>query len=64
MTPSPCLKICIYDHTLNYCTGCYRTIDEIKQWPYLNESNKQRIANSLEQRKLNNLLNSQSAQSK
>ena len=58
MVKSPCLKICIYDHKAGYCTGCFRTIDEIKHWPYLKESNKQRIVNSLEQRKLNNSVNS------
>ena len=64
MIPSPCLKICIYDHTLDYCTGCYRTIDEIKHWPYLSETNKKRVVNSLEQRKLNKSVNNLKSASK
>lgn len=56
--PSPCLQICIYDHQLDYCTGCYRTIDEIKAWRTLSESSKQQVVDLLPERRLNNSVNS------
>jgi uncharacterized protein len=30
--PSPCINVCIMDPTTGWCTGCFRTIDEIVGW--------------------------------
>tara|TARA_R110002020_G_scaffold14030_3_gene49865 strand:+ start:296 stop:463 length:168 start_codon:yes stop_codon:yes gene_type:complete len=32
MIPSPCMKICIFDHDSGYCLGCSRTEDEVMKW--------------------------------
>ena len=42
---SPCIKVC-QRHTINgleYCAGCYRTIEEIKYWSQFDEEAQQRI---------------------
>jgi hypothetical protein len=30
--PSPCVSICRLDEAAGWCAGCYRTIDEIRDW--------------------------------
>ncbi len=30
--PSPCISICQIDESTGYCIGCWRTIDEIRDW--------------------------------
>ena len=30
--PSPCNAVCRLDAATGYCEGCYRTIDEIRDW--------------------------------
>ena len=29
---SPCVAVCVLDARAGFCTGCYRTIDEIGEW--------------------------------
>lgn len=36
--PSPCIKICQLKN--NICTGCYRNLDEIKNWTSYTENEK------------------------
>jgi len=51
---SPCIKVCRLDLD-NVCTGCYRTLDEITRWPYLNENVKQQILQKAKKRRDDNL---------
>ena len=30
--PSPCIAVCRLDDATGFCEGCYRTIDEIRDW--------------------------------
>lgn len=30
--PSPCISVCQMDNQTGYCVGCFRTIDEIRDW--------------------------------
>lgn len=30
--PSPCISVCRLDESTGWCAGCYRTIDEIRDW--------------------------------
>lgn len=32
MIETPCIKVCVLDDTGQWCTGCYRTLDEIALW--------------------------------
>ena len=48
---SPCINICKYDISNNYCTGCFRTPAEISKWFYLSEEERSKITESLDSRK-------------
>lgn len=39
---SPCVKICVVHPEARICTGCYRSIDEIRDWSRM--SNEARAA--------------------
>ena len=30
--PSPCISICKMDESQTWCTGCFRSIEEITRW--------------------------------
>ena len=36
---SPCIKVCKYDDE-GACMGCYRTMNEITMWPFMNNKQK------------------------
>lgn len=40
---SPCTQICLLDTANHYCRGCWRSLDEITDWPILNDAEKRRI---------------------
>jgi predicted Fe-S protein YdhL (DUF1289 family) len=39
--PSPCISVCQVDNATGCCIGCYRSIDEIREWPILTADEKQ-----------------------
>jgi len=49
-TPSPCIKQCCLN-TEDICLGCFRHLDEITQWAYYSNTEKQTVLMSAEQRK-------------
>ncbi len=38
---SPCIKKCNLEG--DQCTGCYRTVDEIRNWRNMNEQEKKEV---------------------
>ncbi len=38
--PSPCISVCQIDNTTGCCIGCFRSIDEIREWPILTAEQK------------------------
>ena len=50
---SPCISVCKIDKATNYCEGCYRTIDEIKQWKISDDDYKKELLKLLRQRRKN-----------
>jgi predicted Fe-S protein YdhL (DUF1289 family) len=50
-TESPCIDICTTDDT-GMCLGCFRTLKEIGDWPYLSEQEKKKIIAQLAGRRL------------
>jgi predicted Fe-S protein YdhL (DUF1289 family) len=38
--PSPCIGVCRIDRDTGWCEGCWRTLDEIADWPLLNVREK------------------------
>ncbi len=37
---SPCIGICIYDAEREYCTGCFRSLEDVRTWWEKSESEK------------------------
>ena len=48
---SPCIGICKLDTDQNYCQGCYRSLDEIRNWMYINDEEKLAIFERIAERK-------------
>ena len=48
---SPCINICVIDAESGYCSGCFRTIDEISHWPKLTPQQKIELLRELEDRR-------------
>jgi len=47
---SPCVNVCeMGDH--GYCKGCFRTLDELVDWEFLDNGIKLSILNQLSERK-------------
>ena len=40
---SPCKGICKIDEQSTYCEGCYRTLEEIKQWSKMCEVDREKV---------------------
>ena len=40
--PSPCVKVCRIGND-GYCTGCKRTIDEIRDWMIMSEYEQKKL---------------------
>ena len=38
--PSPCISVCQIDNASGCCIGCFRSIDEIREWPILTAEQK------------------------
>lgn len=48
---SPCIKICEIDINTGLCKGCFRTIDEISNWMFLSDKEKENILIKIKNRK-------------
>lgn len=48
--PSPCIHVCIQDKD-EICTGCYRTVDEIRGWWKSSDEEKLQIIENANQRR-------------
>lgn len=44
---SPCVNICRMDEQNHYCIGCWRTLDEIKQWSGMTADERHRVLDEL-----------------
>jgi len=44
---SPCLKICIVDPKSRLCMGCYRSIDEVRDWSRMTDQQRSAIMEEL-----------------
>ncbi len=49
--PSPCISVCQIDNAKGWCIGCYRTLDEIRDWPILSADQKREVLGRLAARK-------------
>lgn len=49
--PSPCIAVCQVDDASDLCIGCFRHIDEIRDWPILSAEEKQAVLTRCAERK-------------
>lgn len=48
---SPCIRECVIDQQTGYCTGCWRTLDEISYWVSYTPGERLRILQALQERR-------------
>ncbi len=48
--PSPCISVCRMNELTGLCEGCYRTLDEIRDWSSADDLAKRTIWTHIEQR--------------
>ena len=44
---SPCIKLCVIDPELQRCTGCNRTLEQIKLWTAYTDQERNEIIEGL-----------------
>jgi predicted Fe-S protein YdhL (DUF1289 family) len=49
---SPCIGVCRIDDRTGWCFGCYRTIDEIREWMVTPPAERHRMLEELKQRRM------------
>lgn len=49
---SPCVGVCTMNAATELCAGCYRTIEEIRQWWDMSEEQRAELIYQLEQRQI------------
>lgn len=49
--PSPCVKVCWFSDDTDFCDGCRRTAEEIKEWYTMNREQKLELLEVLAKRK-------------
>ena len=47
---SPCTSVCRMSELTGLCEGCYRTLDEIREWSSADDQTKRTIWTQIEQR--------------
>ena len=47
---TPCIKVCRLDPKLEYCTGCWRSREEIQDWTTYTNEQRQQIVDNLTHR--------------
>ncbi len=53
---SPCIGVCAMNEQTNLCEGCFRSIEEIRDWWDMTPDSRNQVMDKLEQRQ-NELLN-------
>jgi len=49
--PSPCIAVCQLDEATGFCAGCFRTIDEIRDWIIMLPDERQAVLQRLAERR-------------
>jgi predicted Fe-S protein YdhL (DUF1289 family) len=52
---SPCIGVCTMNEETGQCEGCYRTIEEIREWWNMSADERARVMERLEQRQAETL---------
>jgi uncharacterized protein len=48
--PSPCVSVCRMDAATGWCTGCWRTLEEIAHWSAMDDPQRLQVWARVEQR--------------
>ncbi len=48
---SPCISVCQIDDETGCCIGCYRSMDEIREWPIMSATEKSEVLTRVAARK-------------
>lgn len=48
---SPCTKVCVIHRESGFCTGCFRTLDEIAAWGSYSDDQRAQLMDTLPDRK-------------
>ena len=51
---SPCIGVCAMNDTTGFCMGCYRTVDESREWWNMTDEEREKVMGTLDQRLLDN----------
>ena len=51
---SPCIGVCTMNDNTGFCQGCYRTVDEIREWWNMTDQEREKVMGVLDQRLLDN----------
>jgi len=49
--PSPCVSICRLDDRTGLCVGCFRNIDEIRDWMIMPPDERQAVLRRIDERR-------------
>jgi hypothetical protein len=49
--PSPCVSICRLDDATGLCVGCFRNIDEIRDWMIMLPDERQAVLRRIDERR-------------
>ena len=49
--PSPCIAVCQVDDATGNCIGCFRSLDEIREWPIMTAEQKTQTLARIAERK-------------
>ena len=51
---SPCIGVCAINDANGFCQGCYRTVEEIREWWNMTDEEREKVMGTLDQRLLDN----------
>ena len=51
---SPCIGVCAINDSNGFCQGCYRTVEEIREWWNMTDEDREKVMGALDQRLLDN----------
>jgi len=49
---SPCIGVCAINDSNGFCQGCYRTVEEIREWWNMTYEDREKVMGTLDQRLL------------
>lgn len=51
---SPCIGVCAINDSNGFCHGCYRTVEEIREWWNMTDEEREKVMGTLDQRLMDN----------